>query len=245
MSHRWLHIRLCAPLVSFGGVTVDQFGPTRDFPAISSLTGLFGNAMGWRWQDRNMHQTLQDRLIFGVGIARQGRLITDNQNARVYEGESGWTTWGEPEARNKGPSYTGKPEAGQIGDQMGRKWLTHRRQREYLADHDCHVVLRLAEGDGPILDELAESLQTPARPLYIGRKSCLPSAPLFTGWVKGGTARVALMNLDVEWGNSGEALWPESNDLPEGARILDLPDLRNWTSGLHGGTRKVVLGRLV
>jgi len=245
MSHRWLHIRLCAPLMSFGGVAVDQFGPTRDFPAISSFTGLFGNAMGWRWQDRDMHQALQDRLIFGVGVARQGRLIIDNQNARVYEGESGWTTWGEPEARNKGNSYTGKPEAGQTGDQLGRKWLTHRRQREYLADHDCQVVLRLAEGNGPILDELAESLQMPARPLYIGRKPCLPSTPLFSGWVAGGTARIALMILDVDWVNSGKALWQEQHDLPEGARILDIPDLRNWRSGLHGGSRKVVLGSLV
>ena len=244
MSHRWLHLHLCAPMMSFGSVTVDQLGPTRDFPAASSLTGLFGNAMGWQWQDREMHQALQDRLIFGAGIARKGKLMTDNQNARVYEGESGWTTWGLPDARNKGPSYTGKPEVGQLGGQEGRKWLTHRRQRDYLADHDCHVVLRLDEGEGPELDELAGALQSPARPLFIGRKPCLPSTPLFSGWVKGDTARAALANLGVDWSACGEALWPEPHDLPEGARVLDIADLRNWGSGLHGGSRHVVLGRL-
>ena len=244
MNHRWLHLHLCAPLMSFGGVAIDQLGPTRDFPAASALTGLFGNAMGWRWQDRAVHQALQDRLIFGVGIARQGKMMTDNQNARVYEGESGWTTWGEPDARNKGPSYTGKPQNSQFGDQEGRKWLTHRRQRDYLADHDCHVVLRLIDDAVPGLEELAVALQSPARPLFIGRKPCLPSAPLFSGWVEGDTARTALVNLGVDWSACGEALWPEPHDLPEGARLLDLSDLRNWGSGLHGGSRRVVLGRL-
>ena len=244
MSNRWLHLRLCAPLMSFGGVTVDHVGPTRDFPAASALTGLFGNALGWNWEDRISHQALQDRLNFGVGIARRGSVVTDNQNARVYENEPGWTTGGVPDSRNKGSSYKGIPQDDQFGNQECRKWLTHRRQRDYLADHDCHVVLCLAESEGLRLDELADALQHPLRPLYIGRKPCLPSRPLFVGWVEGATARIALETLDVDWSACGEALWPEVDDLPTGAQLIGLPDLRNWESGLHGGERRVVLGRL-
>ena len=40
-------VRLESPLMAFGGETVDHFGVTRRFPALSMLTGLFANALGW------------------------------------------------------------------------------------------------------------------------------------------------------------------------------------------------------
>jgi len=236
MTHRWLHLRLSAPLMAFGGVAIDHVGPTRDVPAASALTGLFANALGWRREDGPTHQALQDRLIFAALIFRQGRLLTDQQNARVYESEPGWTTRGSPEARNKGPSYDNAPVRNQHGNQSGRKWMTHRRRRDYLADHDCRVVLRLAEGEGPDLDRLAAVLDRPARPLFIGRKPCLPSAPLFAGWVEGASPRAALSAL----GLPGRAFWPQEADEPG----IDLADLRNWVSGLHGGSRRVTEGQL-
>lgn len=236
MTQRWLHLRLTAPLMAFGGVTIDQVGPTRDFPSASALTGLFANALGWRREDGHAHQTLQDRLEFGALIAREGRLLTDNQNARVYEEEPGWTTFGSPETRNKGSSYSNSALTSQTGNQRGRSWLTHRRVRDYLADHDCRVVLRLLPGDGPDLDALAAALDRPARPLFIGRKPCLPSAPLFAGWVEGADARAALAALALP----GRAIWP----MVDGESGHDLPDLRNWVSGLHGGSRLVCEGVL-
>lgn len=71
MIHRWLVVRLEAPLMAFGGVAVDQVGPTRDFPSASMLTGLFANALGLHWSDRTAHQALQDRLIFGARRERE------------------------------------------------------------------------------------------------------------------------------------------------------------------------------
>ncbi len=214
MTHRWLHLRLTAPLMAFGGVAIDQIGPTRDFPSASALTGLFANALGWRRQDSAAHQALQDRLEFGALIAREGQLLTDTQNAKLEANDRGWTTWGRPEER-AGATYDSP----------------HRRRRDYLADHDCRIVLRLAPGDGPHLDTLAAALDRPARPLFIGRKPCLPSAPLFAGWVEGIDPRAALAALALP----GRAMWPMRGDEPG----QDLPDLRNWISGLHGGTRLV------
>ena len=46
-TRRWLVLQLEAPLVAFGGVTIDHIGVIRDFPALSMLTGLFANALGW------------------------------------------------------------------------------------------------------------------------------------------------------------------------------------------------------
>lgn len=223
MSQRWLHLRFCAPLLAFGGVAVDQVGPTRDFPAASALTGLFANALGWHWSNRAAHQVLQDRLIFGALVEQQGRLLTDSQNAKLEKNDRGWTTRGAPEGR-AGASYD----------------APHRRRRDYLADHLAHVVLRLTPGDGPALEDLADALDRPARPLFLGRKSCLPAARLNAGWVTGETAHEALVSL----GKAGRALWPETEGPDENVAIVDLPDLRNWISGLHGGSRRVAIGEL-
>jgi len=219
MIERWLHLRLSAPLMAFGGVAIDHVGPTRDFPSASALTGLFANALGWRREQTALHQALQDRLVFGALIAAQGRLLTDTQNAKLEANDRGWTTWGRPDER-AGATYDSP----------------HRRRRDYLADHDCRVVLRLSPGDGPDLDALAAALERPARPLFIGRKPCLPSANLFAGWVEAPDARAALLALALP----GRALWPMSGD----TLGSDLADLRNWTSGLHGGSRRICEGVL-
>lgn len=219
MMQRWLHLRLTAPLMAFGSVAIDQIGPTRDFPSASALTGLFANALGWRREDGAAHQSLQDRLEFGALITREGRRLTDMQNAKLGANDRGWTTWGRPDER-AGATYDSP----------------HRRRRDYLADYDCRVVLRLAPGEGPDLDTLAAALDRPARPLFIGRKPCLPSFPLFAGWIEGADARAALRALALP----GRAMWPMTEDEPG----QDLPDLRNWISGLHGGSRRVCEGML-
>ena len=224
MTCRWLHLRLVGPLLTFGGVAIDQVGPTRAFPAASMLTGLLANALGWRREDADKHQALQDRMIFGALNVSEGRRLTDTQNAKLEKNDRGWTTLGEPEGR-AGATYDSP----------------HRRRRDYLADHDCRVVLRLASGEGPALDELAVALERPARPLFIGRKPCLPTAPIFAGWVDGADARDALGAL----GQAGRAIWPEAEGgAQDRARRVELADLRNWRSGLHGGARVVVEGEV-
>lgn len=221
---RWLILDLCAPLMAFGGVSIDHVGPTRGFPAISMLTGLFGNALGWHWSDGAAHQALQDRLIIAARIEWEGRLVTDSQNAKLEKNDKGWTTHGIPEGRF-GASYDSP----------------HRRRRDYLADARVLVVLRLANDDAPTLDALAEALCRPARPLFIGRKPCLPTRPLHAGWCEGDDAYSALAVVGTAANASAE--WP-ADEGPRGDSQIDLPDLRNWRSGLHGGSRPVVQGRM-
>ena len=62
MTPRWLVLRFDAPLMAFGSVAVDQVGPVRDFPAASMLTGLIGNALGWRWSESTALQSIQGRI---------------------------------------------------------------------------------------------------------------------------------------------------------------------------------------
>lgn len=235
-EHRWLVLHLEAPLLAFGGIRIDHIGVTRDFPSLSLLTGLLANALGYRRTEWEKHQTLQDRLIFAARRDREhaAGLLTDTQNARLEKNDKGWTTWGESEGRD-GASY-GAP---------------HRRLRDYHMDQHVVVALRLRDEGSPDLDRLAEALARPARPLFIGRKPCLPAGPLVREepFVHAATAYDALSKISGETG-SGEAraLWPLGEGPDTGKpvdRIIDIPDIRNWKTGLHGGTRKVVEGRVI
>lgn len=238
-EYRWLVLRLEAPLLSFGGVAIDQLGVTRDFPALSMLTGLLANALGYRRTEWEKHQALQDRLVFAARRDREypAGILTDSQNAQLGKNDKGWTSFGVPEGRD-GASY-GAP---------------HRRRRDYHMDARVTLVLRLMpEEDDPGLDRLAGALALPARPIFIGRKPCLPAVPLGGGFVHAGTAFEALRQVletdpPAERPEKLHALWPAGEGPETGEavhRIHDLPDLRNWRTGLHGGTRRVVEGVLI
>ena len=228
----WIILRLEAPLLAFGGVTIDHVGVTRDFPAQSMLAGLLANALGYERTDWENIQHLQDRLVFAARRDRDDEtaLLTDVQNAWL-EKSSGWTTRGPLEAR-------------------AEAHFPHRRRRDFHMDARVMVALRLEPaGRQPDLDALAVALEKPARPLFIGRKPCLPSAPiLLPGRVHAPNAHAALLAIggkpDAPRRNM-RALWPHGEGPESGAdvwRVTDLPDLRNWRTGLHGGTRRIVEG---
>ena len=233
--NRWLVLNLESPLMSFGGVSIDHIGPTRNFPTASMLVGFLANAMGWTWSDYNKHQVLQNRLIFAVCRKHDGSLITDSQNAQLKKEESGWTTRGNPEGR-AGNSYS----------------APHRRKRDYLVDTSFLVVIRLEPAESkPTLEDIEISLDHPVRPLYIGRKSCLPTKPILSKsedrWVLADSAYSALCCLS---NGSSEmfAQWPRGQG-PENQEegvvgIFDLQDLRNWHAGFHSGSRQVIEGYL-
>lgn len=252
---RWLVVRLEAPLVAFGGVIIDHIGVTFDFPALSALTGLFANALGYDRTERQAHQDLQDRLIFAARREREPIIgvLRDIQNVQGLDQEKrGWTTRGVPEERGGGSLAS-----------------IHRRERDYHPDSAVILVVTLRDAErAPTLDMLADALDCPARPLFIGRKPCLPSHPLRcrlkdgTSFVDASSAYAALRGLgDVTESRPSNkhdaktqlrALWPSddgptSTDAALGAfvdRTLALADRRNWLSGLHGGTRSVVEGRI-
>ena len=234
MIMRHLILNLESPLLAFGGETIDNLGVIRPFPAASMLTGLFANALGWRRTERERHQRLQDRLVFAARIDREpatGVRMTDFQTAQLGASDRGWTTRGQPEGRAGGPNTYNAP---------------HLRYRDYYADMRVTVALRLQpKDDTPTLDELAAALDEPARPLFIGRKPCLPSIPLFGGFEEGNTALAALLRRPLYCAPRAtepiRALWPEGEGVAhiEPHRNGMLTDQRNWMSGLHGGGRWV------
>ena len=222
--------------MAFGGEIVDNHGITRSFPAASMLTGLLANALGWRRIEHRRHQALQNRLVFATRIDREpldGGYLRDFQTAQLGAKDRAWTSRGQPEGRAGGASTYDAP---------------HLRFRHYLADMRATVALRLQpEAGSPVLDNLARALQRPARPLFIGRRPCLPSVQLFAGFRDADSALAALQATPIDPDPDRptvKILWPDG-DGPAGAspsRTYLLTDQRDWASGLHGGGRLVCEG---
>lgn len=225
---RHLLLRLQAPLIAFGGETIDNFGVIRDFPALSMVTGLLANALGWRREDCELHDRLQERLLLGARLNTPVQRLTDFQTAQLGSNDKGWTTWGVPEERRGGAGTYDAP---------------HLRYRDYHADLDVLVALRLSPPEQfPTLDDLAVALDHPARPLFIGRKSCLPSKRIFAGWIEANSVLQALQlapQPESDRAQSFRMQWPDGEGNLAGDRLIDLCDERNWTSGVHGGWRPV------
>jgi CRISPR system Cascade subunit CasD len=229
---RHLLMQLRAPLIAFGGETIDNLGVIRDFPALSMITGLLANALGWDRADDAKHNRLQQRLVMGSRLDANGERLVDFQTAQLQANDKGWTTRGKPEERGGRASTYEAP---------------HLRYRHYHADMNVLVALRLQPADEtPCLDELAVALDKPARPLFVGRKNCLPTDRLMAGWVEADNILQALHRAEPLLKNPARAQWPEGEGSLEGKRNkqTDVCDERNWTSGVHGGWRPVHEGQL-
>lgn len=223
---RHLLIRLSSPLIAFGGETIDNFGVIRDFPALSMVTGLIANALGWDRGDDVLHNRLQERLRLGAMLEIQGSRLTDFQTAQLGANDKAWTTWGTVEERRGGAASYDSP---------------HLRYRDYHVDLTALIVLRLEHAEeSPTLNEVAQALDRPQRPLFIGRKPCLSVGRLVAGWVDADSVLQALQLAPCTNGTDGlRAQWPDGEGQLPGARLVDVCDERNWTSGVHGGWRPV------
>lgn len=231
-------LRLEAPLMSFGGVMVDQRGFTDSHPGTSLLAGLLGNALGLEHRQADRLQRLQGRLRSAVRCDRRGQEIVDYQTVDLGQDfmRRGWTTRGEPASRAGGTAATG----------------THIRYRHYWADAVLTVVLEVIPADEePTLDDLARALGNPARPLFLGRKACLPSRPLLEGRVEAGGLYEALTMASLDHRADPEpegfsAWWPkEGEPAPvDGGREVRVSDERDWRNQLHSGQRSIWHGRI-
>jgi CRISPR system Cascade subunit CasD len=186
-----LHLR--APLLSFGAPIVDSRGVIQPYPAQSLLTGLLANALGYRHHEADRLERLQARLRYAVREDRRGQQIQDYQTVdlgspHMTHKDVAWTTRGAIEERKGGSASTG----------------THIRERDYWADAGYTVALTLDPPDeAPTLGDLADALQHPARPLFIGRKPCLPATPLYAGRSAAGTLQEALETASLpDWADA-------------------------------------------
>ena len=210
-------------MMSFGAVAVDNLGVIQRWPALSMLTGLLGNALGYRRTDAALLNRLQARILWAARLDRPGIPVQDFQTAKLEKSDKAWTTLGEVEGRAGGAGTYDSP---------------HIRYRDYVADASVAMALRLAPSDeSPTLDELARALRRPARPLFIGRKSCAPSGPILEGLGEAPDLLAAL-SLSPRAAGAGKASPVFFNDVTlreQARREKRSSDVRRFDLDVHAG----------
>lgn len=217
-------LRFEAPLMAFGDVRIDGWSPTLLFPSLSMVTGLVANALGYEHKQRAELQALQAALRIGSRIDKQGQMLVDYQTADLGRPDmlrGAWTTRGEVESHG-----------GSVGTG------TSLRDACYWMDAAYTVVLAVAppERGGPGVEAVVEALRHPCRPLFLGRKCCLPSAPLLRGTVAAASLKQALASVPLlprATLGAIPAQWPEDEGPEPGAMLVVVQDERAWAAQVH------------
>lgn len=243
-----LILRFDAPLMSFGAPIVDNRGEIQPYPALSMMTGLLGNALGFDHADSEALDHLQRRLRYAVRQDREGERIQDYQTVDLskpyMDDKRAWTTRDRLETRKGGSASSG----------------THIRLRDYWADAAYTAALTLdPEDESPSLDDIATALQQPARPLFIGRKTCLPTSSLLLEQTEASRLIDALSDsekaplasrpdsrsfLQAWWPIQPDAEKPAEKDPVQEDMREPVTDQRDWENQIHAGQRWIAYGPL-
>jgi CRISPR system Cascade subunit CasD len=131
-------------------------------PTKSGIVGLMGCAMGLNRDDPKLEE-LDCALRYGVRIDRPGVISMD------YHTVTGYLRTAAGEFKHSGGTRTSLAKAHE------HKEATIVSHRDYL--HDAAFLVAL-EGERALLQKLKEHLINPKWPIYLGRKSCVPSRPI-------------------------------------------------------------------
>lgn len=232
-------LRLDAPLMSFGAPIIDRHGKVQSYPALSLITGLLGNALGYEHGNFDKLNRLQERLIYASRQDRAGQQIQDYHTVDLshdfMSDDNAWTTQGWLDERKGGAASKG----------------THIRLRDYRADAVHTVVLTLDPADeDPGLEKIQQALLKPERPLFIGRKTCLPAAPLFVMQMQADSLINALENVPLHPRGDNKkthtAWWPVDDKEHQTNPEIEQPitDRRDWGNQIHVGERWIARGEI-
>ena len=174
-------LQLRGPMMSFGGVQVHQRFPTGRLPSRSMIVGMLAAALGIRRHEGHKLNALASRVSYACRAEMDSRIMEDYHVADLglphMLSENAWSLSGARKVRT--------------GSVKEEKVI---QRKEYLTDSSVFVALRIEPNagiaPGPItseartwanslhIREVVEALQRPAFPLYIGRKTCVPSRPV-------------------------------------------------------------------
>lgn len=148
-----LYLRLEGPLQAWGDTSKFVIRRTMDAPTKSGVLGLLCCAMGLSRQAARERLRELNGLAMGVRIDRPGMRWWDYHTVGAG---IGMTTAG------------GGLKTGSQGTLITR--------REYLADASFLVAL---QGDEESIQKIAKAIASPKWPVFLGRKSCPPTVPVF------------------------------------------------------------------
>ncbi len=146
-----LILRLEGYLQSWGESAKWNYRATSAFPSKSAVIGLIACAMGIKRNDKQIVE-LSKKISIGVRADRKGALLEDYH-----------TVQGMPDI------YTAE----------GKKRTSSNTivtEREYLCDASFLVVIGT---DHKTIEEIKYAFENPVWTIYLGRKNCVPSRPVF------------------------------------------------------------------
>jgi CRISPR system Cascade subunit CasD len=163
-----LLLRLEGPLQSWGIRSRWDVRDSAKAPTKSGIVGLLGCALGYERGDERLLQ-ISRQLRLGVRVEHAGRMVTDYQTITDYLPTAGGE-WKGRDGRRK--SASDLRESGALP-------ATIISPRAYLEDASFLVALEESAPGSGVLEECARALVTPRWPLFLGRKCCIPTRPIY------------------------------------------------------------------
>lgn len=230
-----LILKLEGPMASFGDVAVDEVRPTATHPFKSMIVGLIGNALGYKRTEGERLESLQDAIRVASRIDRAGGVMTDYQTALTNDQNPLRPTFIGKDVWTSRPVNLRTRNNDKNAIQIWRDYLV-----------DASVTVAVSCDDESFLEFIAAKVKKPERPLFLGRKACPPTRPIFEGMVDAATLVEALRHAPHTEGRAGS--YPvrteasEKGDMKGHWREFLVRDLKNWKNSFHAAERPVVEG---
>ena len=221
-------MHLQATRMSFGGVAIDGYRPTEEFPSKSMIVGMIANALGLRAGEHDdQHIMLQDTLSLATAAVRRPRIETEFQVSELDPIRTKyWSTSGVPIEKTS-------------------TFNTELSQKQYLVDgyYVCALGIKERMREFPIT-RIAQALAYPKRTIFIGRKNCHPTRPLVDSdpYVFANTCHHA---LSKHLGRGFSAEWDFGEGPEDGPNVhlsKSTRGFKEWRTGRHHGHTQITVG---
>lgn len=206
MAKPILLLRLEGPLQAWGVRSRWDVRDTGPEPTKSGIIGLLGCALGYPMHDPRLESELNAGLRFGVRVEHPGTVTVDYQTITHYlpVADGGY--------KFRGGTGTGPPSKLEA---EGKLPATIISPRAYLEDAAFLVALEERPAFDGLAARCAQALQAPQWPLFLGRKACIPTRPIFESCVTSYDGlEEALARHPWEW--LGACYKRRNQKLPEG-----------------------------
>ena len=196
---KWLALYFDAPMQSWGFQSRLERRTTLGYPTKSGVVGMLCAAMGIRREDRDSIRQLAN-LDMHVLVLSAAQRMTDFHTV--------------------GGGYDPKVDRDCVPAKVdGGAPATVVTYRDYLVDGKFAVLLH---GDAPLLERCESAMRDPKWGVWLGRKSCIPAAPICHGLFP--TREEAGKRMEQISGGSGIQEIREAAQFDEGMdTISDVP----------------------
>lgn len=229
MSNNALAIFLDSPMQSWGVGSRFQRRETETFPTKSGVLGLIAAAMGIDKHCETEADQLKPLSALGFSVFRVRSANDRIQVQRLVDFHTVGGGWYDDWQKDKSDIRAKMQTPCKAGD--GSPFGTVITRRSFLTDARFVAVL---EGEGNVVQAIADSLENPTWGVWFGRKCCLPASPLTPTLAANPEAAVSALLLRM--GHD-----PSEEILGDGLHEPDSQNAETWYQADHPvsfGTRE-------